>query len=174
MRQNPLSSVAQSVALLILGVIALAFVLFRPFSTAACGGFLICRGSILPPTDNVAALFQYVQHISIVLLILFGILAFIMAALVLSRQDYDMMSALRLASILFFVQGVAAIASVVLGFGVSVFHILAASLILAGLDFVIARVFFSDNDEYRPATFLALTGMISFMSFLPYFWTFVG
>jgi len=160
--------------MVIVGLLLLAFVLVRTFSTNICGGFLICGGSPLPPFGNTFALLEWTQHFSIVLIVLFGMAALVMALMVYNRQDWDMISALRVSALFFAAQSLAAVASMILNYQVEVFHLLAGALTLVALTFLIVRVLYTDNDEYRQGTYIAVLGLISLLSIIPYFWIFMG
>lgn len=174
MRPSPFSSVAQSVALVIVGLVLIVFVLMRTFTTVACGGFLICNGSLVPPIGNTFVFFEWLQHVSIILIALFSVIAFIMIILLYTRQDWDLISALRVSALFFAAQGLAAVASMVMGYFYQSFHVLSAALTLAALSVVVARVLFTNNDEYRQGTYIAVLGLVSLFSVVPYILSIAG
>jgi hypothetical protein len=168
MRPSPFSSIAQSLALMIVGLILLIFVLMRTYTTIACGSFFLCMGSPLPPFNNSFALQEWLQHFGILLLAISSVIAFILVFLAYSREDWDMISAVRLTAFFFAAQGLAAVGSYVTGYRYEVFHLLSAGLTLAALSILIARVLFTQNDEYRQETYLAFLGLIALVSIVPY------
>lgn len=168
MRPSPFSMIAQSLALVVIGIVLSAFVLIRTFSTVICGGFLICQGSPLPPIGNTFALLEWLSHVALIFLLVFGALTLVITFLIYSRQDWDMIGALRLTSFFVIAQGIGAVGSMVIGYGFQVFHMFALGLSLAALAFLAARVFYSDNDEYRQGTYLAVLALVSLVSVIPY------